>query len=88
MTKGEIAQYEQCLLLLQCFLNPYAADVSESVFMWGKVNKISGKGLILITNKCWLILEINIPPIILNILDRLNGDVVRASARVRTPVGP
>ena len=36
MAKGEIAHYEQILLLLQCFQTSSAAEVSESVYMWGK----------------------------------------------------
>ena len=38
MSKGEIAQDEQYLLLPQCFQKSSAAELSESVFMWERVN--------------------------------------------------
>ena len=40
VAKGEIARSEQFLLLSQCFQKPFAAEASESVCMWEKVNII------------------------------------------------
>ena len=37
LTKGEIARYEQFLLLSECFQKASASEVSENVFMWEKV---------------------------------------------------
>ena len=37
MAKGEIARFEQFLLLSQCFPKSSAAEVSESVYMRGRV---------------------------------------------------
>ena len=34
LAKGEIARFEQFLLLSQCFQKLSAAEVSESVYMW------------------------------------------------------
>ena len=38
MPKGEIAHYEQFLLLPQCFQKSSAVEMSESVYMWERVN--------------------------------------------------
>ena len=38
MTKGEIANFEQFLLLQQCFQKLYAAQASECVYMRERVN--------------------------------------------------
>ena len=38
VAKGEIAQYEKFLLLLQCFQKSSAAEASESVCMRERVN--------------------------------------------------
>ena len=38
--KREIANYEQFLLLPQCFQKSSAAEVSESVYMWERVKQI------------------------------------------------
>ena len=40
VAKGEIAHHEQCLLLPQCFQMSPAAEASESIHMWGKVNTL------------------------------------------------
>ena len=37
VAKGEIAHYEQSLLLSPCFQKLSAAEASESVYMWEKV---------------------------------------------------
>ena len=39
VTKVEIARYEQFLLLSRCLQKLSAADVSESVYMWERVNE-------------------------------------------------
>ena len=38
--KGEIAHDEQFLLLPQCFKNVSAAEASESVCMWERINPL------------------------------------------------
>ena len=38
MANGEIACFEQFLLLPQCFQKLSAADASESVYMWERDN--------------------------------------------------
>ena len=43
MAKGEIACFEQFLLLSQCFQNPSAAEASESVCMRERVNRNKGQ---------------------------------------------
>ena len=39
VAKGEIAHFEQLLLLSQCFKKSSAARASESVYMWESVNQ-------------------------------------------------
>ena len=39
VANGEIAQYEQFLLLQQLFQKSSAAEGSESIYMWERVNK-------------------------------------------------
>ena len=38
MARGEIARFEQFLLLSECFQKSSAAESSESVYMWERVN--------------------------------------------------
>ena len=38
VANGEIACFEQFLLLSQCVQKSFAAEASESVFMWERVN--------------------------------------------------
>ena len=38
VAKGEIARFEQFFLLLQCFQNSSAADMSKCVYFWERVN--------------------------------------------------
>ena len=40
VAKGEIARFEQFLLLSQCFLKLSAAEASESVYMRERVNTL------------------------------------------------
>ena len=37
LAKGEVARFEQFLLLSQCFQKSSAAEASERVFMWERV---------------------------------------------------
>ena len=40
LAKGEIARFEQILLLSQCFQKSSAADVSKCVYRWERVKSI------------------------------------------------
>ena len=39
IAKGEIARFEQFLLLSKCFQYASAAEATESVYMWEKINE-------------------------------------------------
>ena len=41
MAKGEIAHFEQFLLLSQCFQKLSAVDASECVYKWERVKKVN-----------------------------------------------
>ena len=43
VAEGEIARFEQFLILSQCFQKSSAADASKCVYMWERVNKIPRK---------------------------------------------
>ena len=46
VANGEIAHFEQFLLLLQCFKKSSAAEASKSVYMWEKVKYFLAKACI------------------------------------------